>query len=1431
MYDNETGGNNERSQLVVVHDLLEKGINMPCKRKKEEDVVEQQRQVLKLFKMDRSISLSSPVKTEAKEMVKDEKEDFPAAVTTMDTVTSDGLKDLVSYQSILSTQQKRTIHLEKRRSSTKFGSHSTATANSDIITGDRDTTTTSSNKNTTNAAVSLSTTSYPRSHEKCPSPEIKLKNNIRDMMLFDNTDGGGGADVTDQPLEYISQSDMTRKKERLVEDFRTAVKLEIENEAHVSSSRTSTCQTTSSTTSDITSLQLGTLKNVLQTAESIRSTGTGTAATTAVGEGQQRSSSLSVITSSLMTIQSEKVTKRKVTTPRGRRELASLTEGGSSSIPCNSTPRRIKLGTISTSQASVRNMSKLGVESSVVCKGTAPMSPTGSATKRRRRSIQASKAVPVDKEDVQLDENSMSLPPWDPFTSAVLGGASRVRIFDIVKTPADTCKAIETLQYLRFLEGHRKDVICRVATPNAPLPLPHVFQSALGKVRMKLREIDRQLTYKEKELDAQQRRKENKMLFDEASCDSMALDAKVWDNPVSLVEAISKAKAVRQMLLAWSEKLPQTKQPQHVMKDSLQGSTKMRVPPYSSLSPPVNALYRHPGDLDSVAKILTFNRCLAMAAHSASMVHHHCLDCTLPHKKQQLIPTSPQLVSRVAKAVSRRKMDIDKKWESLRSQFSDQDLEWKSRISILEKRKSSETGTTTSTKGGSMFRDVVRSDYEQEQILVELMAEEAKELKIANGCTYPPAMLTIVERSQMEDISFGSVDLHWNTSDGERMLCEDFYPNRSCPPGCNCFKTMEKDARMENPWTDREKCIFLRKFLIHPKDFYAIARTLPNKQTHDVVAFYYDTKQYVDYKEVLKEHAQRVREKMRGIITDEKGGTGRWPATLSAANCMGTSILLTDPSDPTSLVFELPPEGLYTTLHAHPPAALATMSDIKCEALELSRKGVVRKIQAPLGLKGLKSGTMTTEQLDEVDISSTTLSLAAYHLALSLCPTLGRDPPPFRRGNRDVGFMSCTGSLVALHLCGIIETSSRGGTGNKGRGRKLRDGDYLCGRLSTHNRDSDEADLQLFLKNQSNGNSNNISSNNNAVASTNTTSGSQNLRRKNRANPSSPFDNSERSSGDVIRSGGQKWKEEEKEAFLAHFNQVGKDWLALAKAIPGKAPNQIKNYYQNYKVKLGLVEPAVKNYSNINSTNVHTMTTKTMNGERKDTKQLSLSSHSSSSTGRGGAQQQSPVPFLTTGETKSPSVVSTLDATMHHSKISSGSDGGGALVYDVNGHLTIPFVQCPTHTTSHYSSCSSSSRGNEEGYKLDQQGNNPCCVSGGASASDHHQRICSVPHEEQYLNSQYMQPPSIVRAEGEDHSSIPSLLPFLPIGDRNRKSYTSGERIQHTNNFFSVGGDGTLSQGSCTATSLEQCNIQTQPQHQQQEEGAISNTSKLDENQ
>jgi hypothetical protein len=48
------------------------------------------------------------------------------------------------------------------------------------------------------------------------------------------------------------------------------------------------------------------------------------------------------------------------------------------------------------------------------------------------------------------------------------------------------------------------------------------------------------------------------------------------------------------------------------------------------------------------------------------------------------------------------------------------------------------------------------------------------------------------------------------------------------------------------------------------------------------------------------------------------------------------------------------------------------------------------------------------------------------------------------------------------------------------------------------------------------------------------------------------------------------WTKEEKDAFVIMYGEHGRDWKHIADVIGTKSQNQVKNFFQNYKVKLGL---------------------------------------------------------------------------------------------------------------------------------------------------------------------------------------------------------------------------------------------------------------------
>ena len=117
------------------------------------------------------------------------------------------------------------------------------------------------------------------------------------------------------------------------------------------------------------------------------------------------------------------------------------------------------------------------------------------------------------------------------------------------------------------------------------------------------------------------------------------------------------------------------------------------------------------------------------------------------------------------------------------------------------------------------------------------------------------------------------------------------------------------EQSVTNVWTDMEKCIFLDRFLQHPKDFRKIATYLRNKSTKDCIAFYYNSKQTVPYKKALKEHLMRRK---------RRGDYHVWDETIQAALSVG-AVVKAGTGEDKPLLFMLPDDDLsYKTRHLHP---------------------------------------------------------------------------------------------------------------------------------------------------------------------------------------------------------------------------------------------------------------------------------------------------------------------------------------------------------------------------------------------------------------------------------------------------------------------------------------------------------------------------------
>lgn len=58
-----------------------------------------------------------------------------------------------------------------------------------------------------------------------------------------------------------------------------------------------------------------------------------------------------------------------------------------------------------------------------------------------------------------------------------------------------------------------------------------------------------------------------------------------------------------------------------------------------------------------------------------------------------------------------------------------------------------------------------------------------------------------------------------------------------------------------------------------------------------------------------------------------------------------------------------------------------------------------------------------------------------------------------------------------------------------------------------------------------------------------------------------------------------QWNTEEKKLFIDCLKKHGRDWDAIAEAFPNKTDKQCRNYFQNYKHKLNLMQYLSNNTS------------------------------------------------------------------------------------------------------------------------------------------------------------------------------------------------------------------------------------------------------------
>ncbi|GMI55278.1 hypothetical protein ScalyP_jg1245 [Parmales sp. scaly parma] len=272
-------------------------------------------------------------------------------------------------------------------------------------------------------------------------------------------------------------------------------------------------------------------------------------------------------------------------------------------------------------------------------------------------------------------------------------------------------------------------------------------------------------------------------------------------------------------------------------------------------------------------------------------------------------------------------------WESLAekyveigNRFKEEEVERKVRQEEGERIRAAtvttQSGGNTPTGGGFSRRgssgggrrgggaanqgDFISSEYDQELFIAKLVAEEKMAKRIKFGvCSKLPRQVVLAERNGAGLMGARNV-VFVETGRTRRIVDSQLEQNF---------------ANKLNPWSDTEKCIYLDKFCSFPKNFKKISTYLRNKDTGDCIAHYYNSKNSIKYKHLLREAAYRRRARETGGVSTNTRFELFKHTVEAVTNCGGSSVFCERTG---SYSFELPEggENAFSTIHFHPPRYL-----------------------------------------------------------------------------------------------------------------------------------------------------------------------------------------------------------------------------------------------------------------------------------------------------------------------------------------------------------------------------------------------------------------------------------------------------------------------------------------------------------------------------
>ncbi|ORX89256.1 hypothetical protein K493DRAFT_358417 [Basidiobolus meristosporus CBS 931.73] len=200
---------------------------------------------------------------------------------------------------------------------------------------------------------------------------------------------------------------------------------------------------------------------------------------------------------------------------------------------------------------------------------------------------------------------------------------------------------------------------------------------------------------------------------------------------------------------------------------------------------------------------------------------------------------------------------LEKKESRLRQEYKEHLEDWRIRIIKLDKKRERKRGkrfmedelltsnangisARSQRRGGFYNADAVRSEAELMEIIQYLEHEDLRNpdvRSVRTAATIPPMILDPNKRELAK-------------YDNRNNLVEDPYNYYHC------------DTSVDH-WTNEEREIFIKKYLLYPKQFGKIASFLKHKNPQQCVLFYYREKKSIDFKGLISGRGKKRRQLVR----------------------------------------------------------------------------------------------------------------------------------------------------------------------------------------------------------------------------------------------------------------------------------------------------------------------------------------------------------------------------------------------------------------------------------------------------------------------------------------------------------------------------------------------------------------------------------------